>query len=60
MDGLVHLDSHKRDFRKIFLYRDLLTKSEMRHEEETRNGYPTALSDAVTTHQNSELWKVLQ
>jgi hypothetical protein len=36
----------------------MLTKSELRHEEETRSGYPTSLSGTITTHLNSELWKV--
>jgi hypothetical protein len=55
---LVYSDSYKREFRKRFPCKDLLTKSELRHEEETRSGYLTALSDTITTHLNSELWKV--
>jgi hypothetical protein len=35
----------------------MLTKSELRHEEETRSGYLTILSDTITTHMNFELWK---
>jgi hypothetical protein len=55
---LVYSDSYKREFRKIFPCRDLLTKNELRHEEETRSGYLTTLSDTITTYLNSELWKV--
>jgi hypothetical protein len=36
----------------------MLTKSELRHEEETKSGYLIALSDTIITHLNSELWKV--
>jgi hypothetical protein len=39
---------------------DLFTKKELRHEEETRSGYLTALSDAITTYLNYEFWKVFQ
>jgi hypothetical protein len=55
---LVYSDSYKREFRKRFPCRDLLTKNELRHEEETRSGYLTALSDTITNYLNSELWKV--
>jgi hypothetical protein len=55
---LVYSDRNKREFRKIFPCRDLLTKNELRHEEETRSGYLTALGNTITTHLNSDLWKV--
>ena len=35
-----------------------MTKNELRHEEETRSGYLTTLSDTITTAMNSELWNV--
>jgi hypothetical protein len=36
----------------------MLTKNELRHEEETRSGYLTAMGNVVTTHLNYDLWKV--
>jgi hypothetical protein len=35
-----------------------LTKNELKHEEETRSGYLIALDNTITTHMNSDLWKV--
>jgi hypothetical protein len=54
----VYSDGYNRELGKIFPCRGLLTKSELRHEEETRNGYLTALSDTINTHLYSRLWKV--
>jgi hypothetical protein len=56
--GLVYSNSYKREFRKRFPCKHMLTKSELRHEEETRSGYLTTLSDTITNHLNSELRKV--
>jgi hypothetical protein len=36
----------------------MLTKNELRHEEEGRSGYLTTLGNTITTHLNSNLWKV--
>jgi hypothetical protein len=43
---------------KISPCRSLLTKSELRHGEETKSSYLTSLSDTITSHMNSGVWKV--
>ena len=54
----MYSNRNKMEFRKRFPCRDLLTKNELRHEEETRSGYLTALGNTIITHLNYDLWKV--